>query len=108
MSGEREVTYATRLRLVNGNTVPRARSSAGCEVLPCGCATDGREWLQMCEAHYGEWAARHEPAQHRGDLGRRHRGAEDVSLYLHAAFGAQDFQLLLGLDALGGGGHAEA
>ena len=34
--------------------------------------------------------------------------AEQIALRLHAALGAQDLELLLGLDAFGGGDHAEA
>src|ERR1700722_13875347 len=37
----------------------------------------------------------------------RLRPAEQIALHLDAAFGAQDLELLLGLDALGGGDHAE-
>src|SRR5258708_14280580 len=52
--------------------------------------------------------ARPQLAQHGWDFLDRLRPAEQIALHLHAAFGAQDLELLLGLDALGRGGHAEA
>src|SRR5580704_10872131 len=51
--------------------------------------------------------ARPQLAQHGGDFLERLRPAEQIALHLDAAFGAQDLELLLGLDALGGGDHAE-
>jgi hypothetical protein len=49
-----------------------------------------------------------QPLQQERDFGCRHRFAEEKSLHLHAAFGAQDFKLLLGLDLLRSGNHAQA
>src|SRR3984893_2623175 len=51
--------------------------------------------------------ARTQLAQHGGDFLERLRPAEQIALHLDAAFGAQDLELLLGLDALGRGDHAE-
>jgi len=47
------------MKLLNGNTAPRVRSSEGCTVLECGCAYTDVLWLQMCDAEYAEWHARH-------------------------------------------------
>src|SRR5580704_6601772 len=52
--------------------------------------------------------ARPQLAQHGRDFLDRLRPAEQIALHLHAALGAQDFELLLGLDAFGRGDHAEA
>lgn len=46
-------------RLLNGHTSVRVKSSDGVTVLPCGCAYSEREWLQMCDAEWKEWHARH-------------------------------------------------
>ena len=49
-----------------------------------------------------------QPLQQRRDFRGWHRFAEEESLHLHAAFGAQDFKLFLGLDPFAGGDHAQA
>lgn len=56
--------------LMNGNAAVRVRSSEGCEVLPCGCASTALEWLQLCDAHANEWRELHAAAAiaHRATL----------------------------------------
>src|SRR3984893_3543914 len=51
--------------------------------------------------------ARTQLAQHGGDFLERLRPAEQIAPHLDAAFGAQDLELLLGLDALGRGDPPE-
>jgi hypothetical protein len=53
----------TALHLMNGNTVPRVRSSDGCTVLPCQCAHTEREIVQMCDLHWLEWRNLHDAAR---------------------------------------------
>src|ERR1700688_4992313 len=57
---------------------------------------------QLCGAD-----ARPQLAQHGWDFLDRLRPAEQIALHLDAAFGAQNLELLLGLDALGRGGNAQ-
>ena len=54
------------LHLMNGTAAPREKSSDSCSVLTCGCAhTTGelQRWLQMCDAHFAEYAALHGAAK---------------------------------------------
>ena len=51
------------VHLLNGSTAVRTRRSADCALLPCGCAHDGRYWLQLCERHFAEWRELHEKAR---------------------------------------------
>lgn len=53
------------MHLLNGYTEIRVRSSEGCTVLPCGCAHTDTRWIQMCDACYAEWSARHSAALNR-------------------------------------------
>jgi hypothetical protein len=55
-------------RLMNGTAAPRVKATEGVTFVTdtgkpdgvrCGCAHLEREWLQMCDAHYAEWHARH-------------------------------------------------
>src|ERR1700680_626339 len=58
---------------------------------------------RLCGADTGAKLAKHE-----WDFADRLRLAEQVALDLRAAFRPQDFELLLGLDALGRSDHAKA
>jgi hypothetical protein len=51
-----------KVRLLNGQKHVRERTSADCEVLACGCAHDGRRWLQMCQADFHAWDLEHQSA----------------------------------------------
>ena len=51
------------VRLLNGNTTARVRSSEGCAVLDCGCAHTDVTWLQLCDAHWFEWSGLHDAAR---------------------------------------------
>lgn len=55
------------IRLLNGNKIARVKSSDGVEVLPCGCASTERKWIQMCEECYRDWWQRHEDDRRRQD-----------------------------------------
>jgi len=50
------------MKLLNGNTSQRVRSSDDCTVTECGCASTEREWLQFCDAHYADWRNAHDAA----------------------------------------------
>lgn len=56
----------------------------------------------------GRARAAAKPLQHQRDFAGRPRRAEQITLRLRAAFGLQNFELLLGLDAFGGRNHSEA
>ena len=58
------------VKLMNGHTEQRVRSSDGCTVLPCGCPHAEREIVQMCDEHYAEFDARHRQARSDHDAGR--------------------------------------
>lgn len=56
-------TVALPIHLVNGSTRVRERNSEGCAVLPCGCAHDERQWLQLCDVAFHLWGGRHMQAR---------------------------------------------
>ncbi len=42
------------VHLLNDTLAPRVKSSDGCTVQPCGCASTDTRWLQLCETHWLE------------------------------------------------------
>lgn len=53
---------APTITLMNGVTEIRVRSSEGCTVLGCGCASTDVMWLQMCFVHHALWSPLHAEA----------------------------------------------
>src|SRR6185437_6605204 len=102
---------AARSAAVTRSAFPESESNFGSRRVPALCRSDaitqnpalGRQPLSGAgcpEIRYGH--------RFKASLSDRPRRAEQVALHLRAAFGLQDFELLLGLHAFGGRDHAEA